>query len=208
MFPFRVPLSPNKSTIKMSVFVLSARDDKKAIIAKTALVLQLSDCFSQAFDKLTHITDKTLTDESIKQVYIRENASADPVCISSTDMKVPTAVDLNCKFIEFELWAERPIVQLNETEPCAFDRLMGANKRVQMPNKPSAPPLGKLTGPQTLTCDLIDMYTDLGCGWSLDAIESGKSTIGKLTNALWYIDHCHKKFSDNACPVPKFYDKF
>ena len=81
----------------MSAFLLSARDQNKAIIAKTALVLQLSDCFSQAFDKLSHITDKTLTDASIKHVYIRENASAEPVCISSTDMKVQTAVD-ECRF--------------------------------------------------------------------------------------------------------------
>ena len=93
MFHFRVPLSSNMSSIKMLVFVLSARDQNEAIIAKTGIMFKLSDCFSQAFNKCSHITDKTLTDASIKHVYIRENASGEPDCISFTDMKVQTAVN-------------------------------------------------------------------------------------------------------------------
>ena len=57
MFHFR-----QTSSKKNVGFCAASPDQNKAIIAKTALVLQLNDCISQAFDKLSNITDKTLNE--------------------------------------------------------------------------------------------------------------------------------------------------
>ena len=65
-----------------------------------------------------------------------------------------------------------------------------------------------MTGPQRLHTDLIDFGKSLGCGWTPDSMSSGQQVFKKLTDALWYIDHAHKRFRENSCPIPSVFECF
>ena len=99
---------PNISSIKTSVFALSGREQNISIVAKkTSLVLQLSDCFSQAFNNMSNTTDKTWTYKAC--LYSRK-------CLRLTSLHffqpVWKSKPRSIWFLEFELLKDRAIAQL------------------------------------------------------------------------------------------------
>lgn len=154
--------------------------------------------------------------DSIKLVKIGTKlgcAESGKIRIGEITMQLTTAVALEKKYIEYVVDGSRlPNFRQSTSglqEPNAFSVLMKTSKNYCMPKKPDASDSKKMMGPQKLYGDLIDWGTNMGFGWTPDIVEqSGKQVMKSLTNALWYVDHCHEKLKENGCPIPKTFDKF
>lgn len=47
-----------------------------------------------------------------------------------------------------------------------------------------------------------------GYGWNSNSLDTGDFVVKTLKHTLWYIDHAHDKFKQNACPLPKTFTQF
>ena len=55
-----------------------------------------------------------------------------------------------------------------------------------------------------------DFFLILSIGYQIlkDVLETGSVVCKKFSNALWFIDHCHKKMENNGCPIPQVLKRF
>lgn len=165
-----------------------------------------------------------LSSDSIVNIKLRSAATSCPIHVSSVDMNVIDLIhELNCKFVEFNTRSNdytpaitntitNPSLAASTTSssvcttpsrPNAFSLLM--ENTYHVPTKPDS---GRLTGMHLLKCDVIDLVSSMGCGWTKASIQSGEATINKLVAALWYVDHAHQTFKGQGCRIPNVFAKF
>ena len=56
--------------------------------------------------------------------------------------------------------------------------------------------------------DLICLVGGMGLKWQSGEVNSGKSFLTTLTNALWYIDGHHESLVSRGCKIPKLFKPF
>ncbi|XP_045162284.2 uncharacterized protein LOC123527081 [Mercenaria mercenaria] len=185
------------------VVIVKLKDRKIAVQTTT------EDTFSDIFIKAKHLGNIISDENAIKTVMIYENPSKiepDNGILVDKTMSCQMLSDLNYRFVDFIVDEEKDANNNVDKFPAnAFSLMM--SEKFCLPEKPKSSH-GKLTGPKKIQSDLIDLAEKLGCGWARDSLMSGERVLKKLTDALWYIDHAHKRMKDNSCQVPEIFDKF
>ncbi|VDI28677.1 Hypothetical predicted protein [Mytilus galloprovincialis] len=201
----------------LSVVVVSAQCRGQIIIEQTSIRCSPSFTFEDIFYEAKRVKPVNVSFDNIKQIHIRQQPSAASIFVG-TDMDISVLGELNCKFVTFEVERRTPCDpnnNLNELtsgplKKNAFEVLM--KKTIELPKKPSAKSCeqgkDKLIGPEKLLCDLIDMAGTMECGWTPDTLESGTIVLNKLKNALWYVDHIHKRLQESGCQSQQCFSHF
>ena len=196
------------------IFVVSVKSGGHVILAQTALSVMKESTFENLFD-MCHAKVKSkvnLNMDMISSISIKSGPKIpkENGIDVSLDMKTDVAVELACKFVDFELisnYASRSSSESSTSESSqgadAFAILMA--KVISLPPKHKGE---KLIAPQRLFNDLVDWTAGLGSGWSKDTLETGIIVLSSVNNALWYVDHCHQKLKDNGCAMPEAFGKF
>lgn len=201
----------------MTVIVVKiAEKDGGILLPNTAITVSCSKLY-EVFEKSVKSTNLNLSMDSIIEVRVRDNLSSQYIKAENTEMEITEIVEtLGCKFIEYIILLTTPCNHLaasnhtacaNPTRNTinAFSLLMQNNNTIMLPQKPKNE---KLTGPQRLECDIIDCMSLQGYGWNNNSLDIGDFVVKTLTHTLWYIDHAHDKFKQNACPLPKTFTQF
>ncbi|XP_033730726.1 uncharacterized protein LOC117320173 [Pecten maximus] len=137
----------------------------------------------------------------------------DKIEISDKGMGLNVCDDFKCRYVEFTLHDSDGSVlkSYGTTNQCrnnAFSILMKSNATKSLPAKPEDHIKGKLTGPQRLKGDVMDWTSGFDDGWYRDQQGTGETVMGKLSNALWAIDHCQEKLEQNGCVLPTVFKQF
>ena len=161
-----------------TVVVVSAYSQGQIVLERTAVRCagSFEDLFYESVVKQkTRSSSLNISLDSVKKISVRPQPSAAPIIVS-TDMDVSILAELNCKFVDFEIQSfESQNQQIyNETDSHsqnlkssshkkdAFTLLMQQQTNVELPKKPTSKE--KLTGPERLYCDVIDLAESLECG--------------------------------------------
>ena len=192
--------------------VVSAKDTNgNSIFSPVAMCHRITDDFSDLFIAAASSSGLEMSPECVNSVNICSKVgSSDRIKISNINMQLNVAVELDKKMVEYTINSARlPSTSSNSN---AFTVLMNKSKVYIMPKKyevNTSSKVKKLSGPQQLYCDLIDWAQSTGCGWPSNIVEdSGKQALKSLSNALWYVDHCHARLKDASCHVPTELNKF
>jgi len=92
------------------------------------------------------------------------------------------------------------------TAPDAFAVLMANQRLLCTPTLPDR--LHERTKKDKLYNDLICLVGGMGLKWQSGEVNSGKSFLTTLTNALWYIDGHHESLVSRGCKIPKLFKPF
>lgn len=208
----------------MTVLVVKVTDKSGTILLNNTAINFSDGKLHELFEKCVFTKKLNLSMDSVIEVRMRESISALFVTAENTEMDVTEILQtLGCKCMEYII--DRNVLspsynQVDLAASCsianpttgmsntvnAFSVLM--HKSLSLPQKPKLNHEKKLTGPQRLQSDLIDWMSSKGYGWTQDSLDTGEFVVKTLRNTLWYIDHAHHKFKEQACPVPKVFCKF